>query len=354
MDYFELKQQFIAAVKKHLSPYFFTNDFNELRVRCPYCGDSIKSNRSAHLYIEMNNKSVFRFYCQRCNMSGFVSDTFLKDVKIIDYELMANFVKFNKGKSSQAKTKASSGLSSTNNIILNKININNKKLILPDFNNKASSIKKYQYLIERYNKKIPIDKYINTYRCVFSLVDFLRINDLEPRGNDVEFLKMINKQFVGFLSADQSHIIFRNIDKESKTRYHNYNIFGDPDAKKVYIPKCSIDLMKPANIIITEGIFDIIGVIEHFYNGKLDENNTLFVSSNGKGYNFIFNEIARAGIIDCNIKIYSDADVNFKFYKNLKSQSEFLKANPCKIIYNSISKDYGCPKDMIKLTGNFI
>ena len=126
-----------------------------------------------------------------------------------------------------------------------------------------------------------------------------------------------------------------------------YNIFGTDIGNRSYSPVCIGNLLKPEiNLVIAEGPFDIIGIKEYFYK---DDNDSIFIAVNGKGYNPVLNRISRLGFINLNINIYSDADVDMDYYKQMKRYNSILMNNETRIYYNTIEKDYGIKKENIQL-----
>jgi hypothetical protein len=338
-----LRDELLALIKENVRPYKITAASNEIMIRCPYCGDSQKSENHMHLYISIKDDRIFPFYCQKCNHKGIVNDNFLKDINCYNFTFMSKINKSAKEVSYEKhKKKYKSSFYHSNN-----------KLILPSYNNKIILQKnKYNYLCDRYSFSLTPEEFVEKYKVVFSLKDFLRINNIRDISTNLWMLKNLHENYVGFLSNDQSYIIFRNIDPncEKKYRYYNYKIFSDiENSNRLYIPKITINKLKPIiNLVIAEGIFDIIGIKEYFYKNNID-NDTIFIAVNGKGYNLILNKIARMGFLSMNIFIYSDSDVNINFYKKLKKTIPCLKYNNTTVIYNSLEKDYGLKEDLIKL-----
>ena len=194
------------------------------------------------------------------------------------------------------------------------------------------------------------------YKIILNFKEFILHNDIENFSVDVKMLPLLQRYCIGFLSYDQSHIIFRSINiGRTHFRYHMYNIFGDyDDAKRFYTISSKIDILKPKlNVVITEGTFDIIGVYNHFYKDK-NLDNYLFMSVNGKGFNLIFLHLARLGFLDMDINIYSDGDVKRRFFENMKKYSDVLKHMNIKLNYNKIGKDYGVSKAEIELKYSYL
>jgi hypothetical protein len=55
------------------------------------------------------------------------------------------------------------------------------------------------------------------------------------------------------------------------------------------------------------------------------------------------------GFLNLAVTIYSDADVDVQFFRDLKADSPYLKNIPITIFYNTVEKDFGIPKDRIAL-----
>ena len=111
--------------------------------------------------------------------------------------------------------------------------------------------------------------------------------------------------------------------------------------------------MQPkVNVVITEGIFDILGV---FFNiEKENRENTIYLSVNGVGYNLLFLELAKMGFLEMNIKIYSDSDQPISNYKEIKKEMSSILTNKIQVFYNKKEKDFGVPIEDIIITKSFI
>ena len=343
----DFKENLIDILKENLKVVYLTSGGKELVIRCPYCGDSSKSEVHAHLYIKMNDDHAFPFYCQKCMASGLLDKNLLKDLGINNYELSSNLTSINK----EAKTLEKRYRKNLNdNFSIRKLNTN--KLIIPEYTNKSK--KKLDYLNSRFSFNLTPEEYINNYKVIFSFKDFLLKNEIEYIMCSDYMLKKLIKGYVGFLSADYNYIIFRNIEPncEKKYRYYNYQIFDYDNSNKFYIVKDKINLLQPKiDVVLTEGIFDIIGVKEYFFK---DAKNTIFSAVCGKGYNLVLNYLSRLGFMDMNIHIFSDGDVPIEKYKAMIKYSNAMKNNRITIYYNSIEKDYGIKLDRIKLKSRII
>jgi len=270
----------------------------------------------------------------------------MKDIKLYDssinlllYKMQKNF-DFSKDKKSKSMT-----------------NISIKKLLFPLLEGNEKELEKLSYLNERLGLNLSI-KDADKFKIILNFKEFFVYNKITTYTEDPVILQKLNKYAIGFLSYDCSNIIFRSIvDKSiSGFRYHVYNIFGNYEtSKRFYTIGNKVDLLsKEINIITTEGIIDLIGVYNHFYSDIKDQSNYLFAAINGKGYNLVFQYLARLGFLDVNLNIYSDSDVNLNFYKSIKNSNEFLSNQKIKVFYNKINKDYGVKKDEIDLSYTII
>jgi hypothetical protein len=339
----DLKSLLISSIKKHIKPSYFNGAKTELSIRCPYCGDSIKSTRSAHLYIELNNDVCFNYYCQRCNTTGIVNENFLKDIKLYNDELSVGLFDLNKNIKYHKKTKTSS------------VTFAKKDLTFPKLTGTEGELEKLNYFNDRLGITCKANKAANMFRVILSFEKFLDHNEIDVLTCTEEKAYLLDKYCVGFLSYDQTNIVFRSLDeKKTNFRYYIYNIFGDyEDSKRFYTIKATLDILQPQlNVVVTEGIFDIIGVYNHIYNGIAD--NTLFIAVNGVGYNLIFQHLARLGFLNMNITIYSDDDVDKSFYVRMKEFNPVISNNRIKIVYNKIRKDFGVKKEEIQTKYSFI
>jgi len=338
-------KNFILEQKK---PAYQTSNRKEIRVRCPYCGDSQKNRNDAHFYIEM--KIPFKFYCQRCNTGGILTQDTLKDLEIFDSSLSVSLIegkKISRKLSGIKKIEAAPFKKKINNKTdtLSKYIKNN---IFMDENDFSLLFKTTNYFNERFKTSFSKEYLEEKFKCILSPFNFFKKNNIFTDLSKYNF-----NEAIGFLSSDNSYAIFRDISNLQKTRYYNLNIFPYENGSinsKIYNIHSDINVLEEkVNLIITEGIFDIIGVFIHFYLGKEEEKNTIFAAACGKSFLAVIQNFVRLGFLDFNLIIYSDADVSINFYKNLKNSSVYLRNMPITIFFNIKEKDFGVSKDKISL-----
>ena len=102
-------------------------------------------------------------------------------------------------------------------------------------------------------------------------------------------------------------------------------------------------------LVMTEGIFDIIGIYLAEYKDTEKETNAIFAAACGKGYNAVINHFIRKGFLNLKIIIYSDNDVSREKLLEIKDSNYIIRNQPITVYYNELSKDVGVPKEQIKL-----
>lgn len=317
----------------------------ELTMRCPFCGDSSKSQMSTNFYINIDQESnkFLNYKCFRasCEVSGVVDQYFLERLGFFKYDCikdlnsyMAHKNKLNKN----IKTYNGKIRKEINNVIDTKSEISDKKLRY--INNRMGLDLSYEDL---YNLKINLD-----------LNSLLRLNNVEIPYNKTYYYDALSAYGVSFISTYNDYVIIRDISKSGKLhkRYTNINIFDNYDnVTKAYNIPTKIDLLSTETTVlnITEGAFDILGVYYHLDIDR-DYENQIFVAASGAGLlNVILHYIKEYGLIDLKINIFSDADVSKSKYNALYKLKKYLYKFDVTIYYNSIGKDFGVRKDEIKL-----
>jgi len=322
---------------RNKKPSYQTTNRKEVRVRCCYCGDSKKDKNHAHLYIEM--KPPFKFYCQKCSTGGVLNNQSLRDLNVFNNDASSAIIEANK------TIKRTEGVQ----------RITVKKYV-PKMTTVESpqTINCLDYISSRYNMPFTNEYIVGKFKAITNSRQFFQDNNIMIPVDQYKRPLYDFDNSIGFLSSDNTHIIFRDITGQQMKRYYNMALFQNDEkgiANKIYNIKSSINILSDEiNLVITEGVFDIIGVYEHFYKDKVaDKNNYIFAAAAGKGYGAVIANYIRMGFLNLNVTIYSDSDVEIGFYKDLKSSLFYLKNTPITIFYNTIEKDFGVSKDKISL-----
>ena len=328
-------QDIRSILLKNIKPSYETTNHKEIHVRCPYCGDSKHDKSKARFYIEM--RPPFRFHCFKCETSGVLNQQVLRDLGVYNNDLtidLAEANKFVKGNGVQ------------------KISTKSLKNLIHE--NPYSEIAKrsLNYFNSRFHSNFDPLYVQKKFRCVLDAPAFFALNHIYAKGFDFN-------NAIGFISSDKSHIIFRDTSGTQQRRYCNVCLVDEDQldiCSKMYNISGGIDVMQESvDLIITEGIFDIIGVYNYLHHDEND-NHTIFAACCGKGYNAVIQHYLRLGFLDMNVMIFSDSDVDIQFFKDLKNNSVYLKNSRITVVKNALydpetktNKDFGVPTDSIKL-----
>lgn len=334
MDSYNFKQNLLQELM--LLPYANYHD-KQLYVRCPHCGDSVKNHDSTHFSIrivpEDNETLVCR--CLRCDYSGVFNATEMAMLGTGSNSINTDIERYNR------LSNKKQGL----NPVKNNKSLNLK---LPPLEINDKVMEKHQYIEKRLGINVPIEE-LHQKKVIYDFVKFLQFNNIKKLNGSLEWIKALQLDHVGFLTTKNDFINFRDMTGNHK-RYYIYKILKSIDTTgKFYVMPNKVNPFTEDNITINlaEGIFDIFGIYYHLF--EKHENNMLYSSINGAGYLNVIKYIISRGIIcNVNINIFSDADRNPEYYKNMIKQiSPFV--NDIRLFYNDIGKDYGVPINEIKL-----
>ena len=334
-DIFYIQKKII----NHLStlPNFKKVHEDEYVINCINC-EKDSNKKHGHLYINFQLNGVMLANCFKCPTSLRVDNDFLQKLGIFDPEIL----NFNK---SLFKNRIGIKFNNSYTSPIMRSKEINKSYILPKFVDQKHDFKRL-YFEKRTGIKLN-QNIIQNYNLIFSLYEFLNINNINLNNydNNTKFLiNELDKNFIGFLSTNKSMIMFRSATKFTNFSRNKMNFVIDPNYKLsfYYTPGINkVDLMteKP-KIIMAEGPYDIICIKEKFFTKS--NSDTIFVAVGGKNnYKKILREIIhRTGFLNAEVTIFSDEDVKIDEYINkvLGSYTDILHG---RIIYNELSKDFG-------------
>lgn len=330
-----------------------TSSDDETMIRCPFCGDSKKDSRKTRFYI--HNESPYHFICFNCDTVGVINEEVLS--LITNGNIDGEVLEYIKGKQKEYKYK--------NNVVRKKIlrhpyfNTDN----IPSFNCKKSYLSKMDYLSTRLDYQFEL-KDIKKFKIVLSLYDFFHHNkiDIDKRILDdkVDYvMSELDKNYIGFLSADRNIIIFRNLDtSKDNHRFNNFKLFVNQEyiSKKTYsISTKANKLTDKHHINIAEGPIDIIGTYLYLKETVgIDQcNKEIFLANGGKSYVNSAQYLTSTTLLNNDYTIYSDKDVNLDFYKKLKSTIPEYSTSKLEVCYNNLYKDFGVPINQIELSRKY-
>lgn len=342
------KQEFVEELKDRLLalPYaHYTAGDTDIACRCPFCGDSVKNRESTHFYVKVSSldkDEVPIYHCYRCEVGGVFKYDTMKMLEIYDTTLGVNLGRYNKNAMKGAKFKKYEDR-------------DRKTLILPNYNrSEFSNLEevKVRYIEKRLGITLSSED-LQKYKVVVDLNNVLAYNNIRKKTYKDYTMDILSNYFIGFSNATNDFIHLRNVlPKMHKLdrRYFIYNIHSTEETtNKFYIIPNKIDIFKTVDVILTEGIFDILGVYNHVYD--CDDDNKLYCAVCGSGFLTAIRYLVKKGIVNFNLKIYSDNEKNRgpNFYKKLKRDIRAFYDGKIELYYNDLSKDCGVTKDMISL-----
>lgn len=329
----------LDLIDKLLNRNVFTQrvSLNEIRTRCPYCGDSQKNYNTGHFYIKINpddNKPIV-YNCFKCPAQGIL--------KYNDLELL-NIYGDNYKENIELLNKSSDRFSYTESIE----NINFEYKIPDNFNNRY----KIDYIENRLGLKFK-DSDLLDLKVITSFNDFIKLNNLSINCKKGMF-DMLEKQYIGFLSTNKAYILFRDITNKNNIRWYKYPISTLSYGQKIfYSISTELDIFSKDNVIInlSEGVMDCISIAYNLDNLK---SNTLNMCVCGNNYITAIRYLIDIGLVGDNIiiNIYSDNDginaTSLNTYNKVFNKIKIL-FKEVNIYYNLKSKDCGVRKEDIIL-----
>jgi hypothetical protein len=310
----------------------------EIVVHCPKCRHD-HPNSPPHLYIGVGEENIYPISCKHCPLSGLLTPSLLNELGIHNTELEiylkslyrnSNYKKIISGENDNPETNTR---------------------IIPDKISKADEFKLF-YLEQRTGINFHDISTIKQYKIIVNLNSFLRLNKI-VLDEEEDYLDEISRSSVGFLSYNGNICNMRNINSSRiNRRYVNLKIDKNLSSPFLYIPPTEIDILtiKPI-IVVTEGVFDILGVKHRFF--PIDTTNIIFGSVGGLGsYKKGINKLlSLTCFFGCDIYIFSDNEIDnsngIDFYN--KALASIKKTNKIKIFYNQVAKDFGDIREKVKL-----
>lgn len=306
----------------------------EIQTRCPFCGDSQKTQRDGHFYIRVdvrdNNPVVYN--CFKCPAQGVLTYDDLELLGIEGSEFKDGFKTINKNKY-KPKDTAERFFS----------------FKLPN----PKDLNKIRYVENRLGYNFKKDE-LQDIRIITSLKEFLKLNDVGYITVPDYVAYNLEKNYVGFLSYGSSHILFRDVTDREKYKWVKYKILTESSDNKVaYSIASHADLYTDDDIIInlSEGVMDCLSIA---YNLDMHGDNILNFAVGGKNYLNFVKTLLSKGFIGDNIviNIFSDNDdtndTSIQYHKKVFDEYKYF-VKEMNVFYNCVEKDCGVPKERIKL-----
>lgn len=314
-----------------------------LATRCVLCGDSAKDPTKKRLYIHIdptNSAEVVGFKCFNCTRHGVVTADMIQKIGLGDSKYSLALKEIN---STAARL---SGTQKTNKYRKMK----SLPVEIPPLTNDPIVMRKVSYLYKkRMGYMIPIQD-LPMLKIIWKLTDFLKLNHLSINPTWKNYIRMLDEDYIGFLSVRNEYIIFRDITDHREMRYIKYGIMEEMKGASSYygidttVPILTRD---PVELIIAEGTFDVIGLLYHVYDG--DITNRKFISSSEGEFEQPLMYYINQGLVGSNIhiKCYVDNDTIADYGKLKTHLSPYVKS--IEFYHNTKKKDFGVHKDEIEV-----
>lgn len=318
----ELKRQLMTEIENNV-PIFKPVSKIRWKIRCPFCGDSQKDLRDAHMYLKCdydNPNEGIEYYCflANCNAHG-------KNI---------------------------------NKYFMNKLGIQSKYIdqVTNDRYSKLASLKEtdvdiitgipdldsiqVKYIEHRLGTGFTLEDYEN-FKIIWDMNEMYkyignqRTKNMMPSNNDS----------ISFLSDDKSTLLSRGLLDGDEWR--KIKLFSSPN-RLFYTIKRVFNLFTSEIITvnIAEGIFDILSVYKNFNDGE----NSAYIATLGPDYVAAVNYAIMKGLVGLNVvvKIYVDEEIDVdKLRKQLRPYKYYF--NKIAIFKNAKSKDVGVRREKISL-----
>lgn len=310
----------------------------EIRTRCPFCGDSSKNINTGHFYIRINPDDNFPivYNCFKCPAQGIMTYDDLEALGIAGSEFKENMQNLNR---------------TSDKITANSVTVEDRyfEYKLPDNYNRD----KIRYIENRLGLSFS-DEELKKMKVITSLKDFLILNGISSVTCKPGMARMVERNYIGFLSTNNSHILFRDITDSSEIRWYKYPITKESIGQKIFYSISSeVDLYSSDEIIInlSEGVMDCISICNNLgYNSD----NILNIAVCGKYYNSIIKHLFGMGFVGSNItiNIFADndhtKDTSIEYYRSILKNYSYL-VDKMTVNYNLKDKDCGVRRENIVL-----
>lgn len=336
----EIKQLFIDEL---FSRGVYAKQVSEVeyRTRCEFCGDSTKDLRTGHLYIRVDPDTPFNmpYNCFKCGTKGIVNKEFLTVMGMEDPTLVDGIAILNK------KGKTFKNYKPQAQFIY--------------FERNLPEEFKYPYKIEYIRNRMGIEfveEDLKEMKVVTSLYDFLITNDIKNLMFPKHIAMSLERDYVGFLSSGNSHILFRDVTGKNKYMWVKYPIDKESKKNKVFYGLSDeVDIFSDRRITVNlcEGVMDAVGIKYHLMN---EISNTVNIAVCGNQYLSMIKHLVQIGMYGrgVDLNIYMDNDADFNSHSKIKKMRVPNYLYDYKGLFNSVSvgwnligKDCGVKKEQI-------
>jgi hypothetical protein len=311
------QDSFIEYLKSYLGDRVKTTGKNII-APCPFCGEHKKTKKHYHLFI---SKQAPCFHCfhNDCLTSGSIKKLC---EKLEGTDTSEKYIDKNKIQEIQK-----------NNVKLS-VPVKNRELILPELRDDSFKLKS-MYLKGRLKYSVTNLKSIKG--LIFDSDKFIRDNQIKLDDRLSKVKDYLQTNFVGFLTENESVVVYRNIDDKSEFKFFKLFIH---ETRFLDYYKLSGGNYNSNHVVIGEGIFDIFN--EHIFDyTSLKKDVKLYAAALSTSYDsliksLVFNE----KIYRIEVSVLSDRGVELDYYKKIKRFNSHI-IDKMTIYYNRYAKDFG-------------
>jgi hypothetical protein len=284
---------------------------------CPWCEFNQKKDHY-HLYISTESP-IFHCFHSDCGVSGTIKKLFRKiegkDIseKYVNPEKVKEYIK--------------------DKIRVQENVIERKFLWLPPITEGEFKAKE-QYLRERF-KFSNIDlKQVKG--LILNVKSFMEINKIPIDEKMFRMIDYLHQNFVGFLTENQSVVMFRNIDRKASFNHFKYQV---QESNLLDYYKITGNNINSNHIVLAEGIFDIFS--ESIFDSLGIKNNVrLYASALSTSYESLIKSIVfYEQEFRLNVTILSDNNIGLDFYRKIKRFNKHI-IDSLDVYYNKSGKDF--------------
>ena len=264
--------------------------------RCPFCGDS-RNLSHAHMsvHIDTLTDTPMMYRCLKCDTKGLLTESVLLELDLpIDTTIRSELKSFNKKAMKLGKL----------------VNLEFERFHVPLYQSNSKNLSKLDYINDRLGTEIDTTE-ARDMKLVLNLFDFMFLNELkEIQGLNFNTMKMLDENYVGFLSTNNNCITFRDITGNQKYRYfkvvlNQKNV--NPDTFYGIPNRISLMYTHDINVHMAEGVFDIISIKKNLPHANIE--NDYFYATCGFGGVTLLKYLIHHGMnTGINLHIYSDKD----------------------------------------------
>jgi hypothetical protein len=310
------QDNFIQYLKDHLGEPVRSTSKNII-CRCPYC-EYQQTKKHYHLYISLE-APIFHCFHNDCQKAGTISKLCNK---LEGRDISEQFIDKEKIKEIQK-----------NDIKISVPKIK-KTIITPELD---TDLFKEKSLYLKGRLKYSVQNLNCVKGLIFDVNKFVSLNQIPITDDLQRVINYLQSNFVGFLTEDESIVMFRNIDDQAQFRF--FKLFIEPTRYLDYY-KLSGGNPNSNHVVIAEGIFDIFNEQIYDYT-SIRKDVKLYAAALSTSYealikSLVFNE----KIYRIDVSVLSDRGVNLDYYKKIKYFNSHI-INRMDVYYNRNEKDFG-------------